>query len=282
MNACMKWLPPEKLPEKAMQLRKQTLNMMCAVGEGHVTSCFSCTELLVTLFYSDILQYNPGESRWSERDRFIMSKGHSCGILYAILADLGYFDPKEYERCTRDGSLLCLLLKHTVPGAEVSTGSLGIGFGMAAGMALAMKRNRKNPIVFVLLGDGECQEGAVWETAMFAAQYDLNNLVAIVDRNYMSCSDFTENTVGLEPFDEKWRAFGWTVRHINGHDFEEIRKALDGVHSRRGKRPTVIIADTVKGKGVGFIENKPLMHGAALNAAQEADACRELNGGICI
>jgi len=282
MNEHMTYLPREELCAKAIELRKQTLKMMCEVGEGHLTSCFSCTELLIALFYCDILQYRPNEPKWTERDRFIMSKGHSCGILYAILADLGYYDPKEYERCTQEGSLLCLLLKHTVPGAEVSTGSLGIGFGIAAGMALAMKKDRKNQIVFTMLGDGECQEGAVWETAMFAAQYDLNNLVAIVDRNYMSCSDFTENTVGLEPFAEKWKAFGWTVQHINGHRFEDILDAFDGVHSRRGKKPMVILADTVKGKGVSFIENKPLMHGAALNTADEAAACAALNGGICV
>ncbi len=282
MNEHMTHLPMDKLCAKAIQLRKQTLEMMCRVGEGHITSCFSCTELLIALFYCDILQYSPKNPNWPERDRFILSKGHSCGILYAVLADLGYFNPEEYNRCTKDGSLLCLLLKHTVPGAEVSTGSLGIGFGMAAGMALAMKKDRRNQVVFTILGDGECQEGSVWETAMFAAQYDLNNLIAIVDRNYLSCSDFTENTVGLEPFCQKWEAFGWTVKHINGHRFEDILEAFDGVHSRRDRKPLVIIADTVKGKGVNFIENKPLMHGVALNAMEETIALKALDEGICV
>jgi transketolase len=257
-------LKEAELIKKANEMRITVLKMMNSVGEGHVTSCFSCTEIVVALYYANILRYNPHEPQWADRDRFILSKGHACGILYAILADLGYFDRNELNRCSQNDSLLNLLLKRSVPGAEMTTGSLGIGFGVAAGMALGLRNAGGNSVVISLLGDGECQEGSIWEAAMFASQYNLNNLIAIVDHNNMSVTDFIQNTVGLEPIDKRWEAFGWAVQRIDGHNFYDITNALRGIHTREDKRPLAIIADTVKGKGIDFVSNVPLMHGAAL------------------
>ncbi len=280
MDENMKILKREKLEEKAKYLRKLTLDMCCRLGVGHVTSAYSCTEIMVALFYGNIIRYNPNEPNWKDRDRFILSKGHASTILYPVLADLGYFKLEELENCLKPDALLGLLLKYSVPGAEISSGSLGVGFGVAAGIAYGAKLNRESYLTFAMLGDGECHEGAIWETAMFAAHNHLNNLIAIVDRNYLCCTDYTENLVSLEPFDEKWKAFGWDVKHINGHDFKQVFDALEGIRSRRSRNPLVIIADTVKGKGIDFISDIPLWHGAAPHGSdiERANICLEREG----
>lgn len=269
----------DRMKEKAKYLRKLTLDMCCRLGVGHITSAYSCTEIMVALFYGNIIKYNPKEPNWNSRDRFILSKGHASTILYPVLADLGYFDLGELEKCLEPDALLGLLLKYSVPGAEISSGSLGVGFGVATGIAYGARLNRENFITFTMLGDGECHEGAIWETAMFASHNHLNNLVAIIDRNYLSCTDFTENLVSLEPFDEKWKAFGWEVKHIDGHNFEQILAALDGIRSRRSRKPLVIIADTIKGKGIDFISDSPLWHGAAPHGSDVEKANISLDKG---
>ena len=268
-----------QLEEKANYIRNLLLDMCCAAGTGHVTSSFSCTEILVALYYGGILRFDPENPDWECRDRFIMSKGQSSVILYPILADRGFFPKEELEKfCQADGKF-GVHLQHDVPGVEITAGSLGHGFGVATGLALAAKMNRQLHMTFALLGDGECYEGSVWEAAMFASHNRLNNLVAIIDRNYMCATNFTENSVELEPLDEKWKSFGWNVKNINGHSFEEIFNALDGIRSRRSSRPLVIIAHTVKGKGVSFMSDHPLWHSVAPKDQQILDAKEELRKG---
>lgn len=252
----------DELESKAKHLRQVVLDMCVAAGTGHVTSSFSCAEVLVALYYG-VMRFRPTEPKWEGRDRFIMSKGQASPLLYAVLADLGFF-PADWLKgfCQTDGHF-GVHLQHDVPGVEITAGSLGHGFGVATGMALAAKMDRKLWLTFALLGDGECYEGSIWEAAMFAAHYRLNNLVAIVDRNYLAATDFTEDMVELEPLGDKWRAFGWEVEEIDGHDFGAILDALEGVRSRRSARPKCIIATTVKGKGVGFMSDDPLWHAVA-------------------
>lgn len=265
MNENMIRLACEEMREKAFRIRSMTLDLCCRVGSGHITSGFSCTELLVALYYGDVLQYDPSRPEWDGRDRFILSKGHSSTALYPILADLGFFSEAELEKCCQPGALLGLLLKGDVPGVEMPSGSLGIGLGVSAGIAHALKLDGKTPLVFCMLGDGELHEGNVWESAMFASHYGLDNLVAIVDRNGLCCTDFTEHAMRLEPLEEKWEAFGWEARRIDGHDLADVTGSLRDVRDRRNGKPLAIIADTVKGKGVDFISSVPLMHGVALH-----------------
>jgi transketolase len=238
------------LKQKAFEIRKAVLDMCILAGTGHVTSSYSCIELLVALFYGGLLNHDPKNPHWKGRDRFILSKGQASPLLYAILADRGYFDSANLDLFAREKGIFGVHLQHDVPGAEITSGSLGNGFGIAAGIALAAQKNRDKFLVYSLLGDGECYEGSIWETAMFAGHNRLNNLFAIVDRNYVCATDFTENLVGLEPIEKKWDAFGWNVKRINGHSFEEIFRAFEGVRSRRSTRPLVVIADTIKGKAL--------------------------------
>ncbi len=266
-----------ELKEKANYIRNQILDMCVRAGTGHVNSSFSCAEILTALYYGGILRFDPKNPKWQGRDRFILSKGHASVILYPILADLGFFPVEELNRFNQADGIFGVHLQNDVPGVEITSGSLGHGLGVAAGIALAAKMNRDLFFTFVLLGDGECYEGSVWETAMFASHNRLNNLIAIVDRNYLCATDFTEDVVGLEPFNEKWKACGWNVININGHSFEEIFKALSGFRSRRSVKPLVIIADTTKGKGVSFISNEPLWHALAPKGQQAIEAKNELN-----
>jgi transketolase len=262
------------LEKKANYIRNQVLDMCCKAGTGHVNSSFSATEILVALFYGGILKFDPKRPEWPERDRFILSKGQASVILYPILADLGYFHEKYLNKFVQADGKFGVHLQHDVPGAEITSGSLGHGFGIATGLALAAKMNRKLHMVFALLGDGECYEGAIWEAAMFASHNRLNNLVAIVDRNHLCVTDFTENLVELEPLDEKWKAFGWNVVSVDGHSFDEILAAFKGLRSRKLSRPTVIIADTVKGQGISFMCYNPMWHGLA---PQDEDAVAAKN-----
>lgn len=266
----------KKLEEKAKEVRQLVLNMCCNACTGHVTSSFSCVEILVALYHGGILQYDPKNPAWDDRDRFIMSKGQSSVLLYPVLADVGYFPKQELDKFAQADGKFGVHLQHDVPGAEITSGSLGHGFGIATGMALAFKMDRKLNMVFSLLGDGECYEGSIWESAMFASHNRLNNLVAIVDRNHLCVTNFTENMLELEPFEEKWRSFGWNTLCINGHSFEEILRAFDGIRSRKSSRPLVIIADTVKGQGVSFLCYNPLWHGLAPGGDDAVCAMKEL------
>ena len=267
----------EWLDQKAHYLRHQVLDMCVGAGTGHVTSSFSCAEIMTVLFYAGILRVDPRKPDWEDRDRFILSKAQASVLLYPILADLGFFPSSRLETFAQKGGTFGVHLQHDVPGAEVTAGSLGCAFGTAAGMALAALMDKKPHMVFALLGDGECYEGSIWETAMFASHNRLNNLVAIVDRNYACATTFTENSLALEPIDKKWAAFGWRVKRINGHSISEILDALSGFRSRCSAEPLVIIADTVKGKGVEFMSDVPLWHGKPPQGREAKAAKTELS-----
>lgn len=250
-----------ELQAKAQFLRKQVLEMCILAKTGHVSSCFSCTEILVALYYAGILQKD---------DRFVLSKGHASPLLYAILADKGYFSEKElWKFCRKDGKF-GVHLQHDIPGVEITAGSLGYGLGIAAGMALVKKKNNEPGTIYVLLGDGECYEGAIWEAAMFTSHHSLN-LVAIVDRNGLSAIDFTEKALRLNPLAKKWEAFGWAVRQPDGHSIPSL---LNDLLYTKG-RPLVILAATVKGKGIPFIENRPLWHARAPISREEIEQARK-------
>jgi len=243
---------------------------MCVSNGGHLVSSFSCVDILVTLYYGGILNVNPNNPQWEDRDRFILSKGHGETALYAVLADLGFFPANWIETSYRQGE--CCLGGHPdrkIPGVEITTGSLGHGLGVAAGISLAAKMDGRSHFQFVLMGDAECTEGSVWETALFASKKALNNLIAIVDRNYIGSIDFTENYTSLEPFRDKWESFGWETKVCNGHNFQELHDIFRHARLRDAASPLIIIAETVKGKGVSFIENDPAWHVRSLSGEDD-------------
>jgi len=247
------------LEELARRLRVHSIKMTHSGKASHVASSLSMAELLAVL-YTRVLQVDPVNPDWPARDRFILSKGHGCAAYYAILAEAGFFPLDWLDSFYQDGSKLAGHATHTyVPGIEVSTGSLGHGLSMAAGMALAAKRDGESYRVFCMLSDGECDEGSTWESILFAPHHKLDNLVAIVDYNKIQALGTIKEVMDLEPFADKWRAFGWAVREIDGHDPGEIQDALQQVPLEPG-RPSCLIAHTVKGKGVSFMENNLLWH----------------------
>lgn len=250
----------DELQRKARLIRGRILEMVVSANKGHIGGAFSCSDILVALYFGGILRFDPGKPDWSERDRFILSKGHSGIALYAILADLGYFPLQVLSSFCQNGSILGGHPDRNIPGVEIDTGSLGHGLGVAAGLALCAKMEKRDYLSVVLLGDGECYEGSVWEAAMFSGHHELNNLVAIVDRNRQCATDFTEDCNRLDPLADKWRAFNWDVREINGHSFVELLDALKDLRLRRSPRPLVVIAGTIKGKGVPFMEGRIKWH----------------------
>jgi transketolase len=229
---------------------------------------------LIALYHGRVLRYDSKNPRWKERDRFILSKGQASPALYTILADTGFFDKGELKRFAQLGGMFGVHLQNDVPGVEITSGSLGHGFGIAAGIALGAKLNRELYLTVALLGDGECYEGSVWETAMFASHHRLNNLIAIVDRNYLCATDFTENLIRLESLEDKWASFGWDVERIDGHSISEIVRCFSGIRSRESAQPLVIIADTVKGQGIDSMCFNPLWH-AVTPQGKEAEKARE-------
>jgi len=262
--------------EKVNQIKKECLEMCVHAGVGHVTSALSCAEIVSVLYY-EIMRTNPKEPTWEGRDRFLMSKNHGSVITYPILRDMGFFQDNDMPHFMQNGSCLGVHTKKDVPGADFYGGSLGLGLGMACGMAYGAKLSRQNWLTFCLVGDGECYEGSIWEAAMFAGAKKLNNLVVIVDRNQMCITDFTEKMLPLESLNEKWAAFGWEVRNIDGHNMEEIRSALKDIRKRIGK-PLCVIANTIKGHGIDFMENQPLWHGRAPSGEQAIRAVQQMKG----
>ncbi|MBU0778353.1 transketolase [Patescibacteria group bacterium] len=264
------------LEEKANQVRMQTLEMCTRAGSGHVVSSFSCTDILVALYYGGILRFDPANPKWDKRDRFYVSKGHGAMALYPILADLGFFAKDELSKFSQNDGILGAHPDNNIPGIEVVTGSLGHGLGLAIGMALCAKIDKKEYITIALLGDGECYEGSIWEGAMFAGHHQLNNLIGIIDRNGLSVTDFTEKSLRLNPLKDKWHSFGWDVVIIDGHSFREIFDSFKDFRLRKSNKPLMIIANTVKGKGVSFMENSPLWHNLVPTDEQTEMAMREL------
>jgi len=244
--------------ELARRVRVHCLKMTSSGGGAHVGSAFSCADILSVL-YTGILRVDPGNPRWPERDRFILSKGHAGSALYAVLAERGFFPVERLDAHYRDGSDLCGHVSHKgIPGVEFSTGSLGHGLSVAAGMAFGARLNAESHRLFALLSDGECDEGSTWEAALFAAHHRLDNLIAIIDYNKLQSLASVSATLGLEPFADKWLSFGWEVSEVDGHDLSALGRVLG--QPPVATKPRCIIAHTTKGKGVSFMENSILWH----------------------
>jgi transketolase len=259
----------------ARKIRVHTLRMTNRGGSAHIGSVFSSADLLAVL-YGHALNVQPSNPRWPERDRFILSKGHAGAGVYAVLAERGFFDVSQLDLHYQNGSVFSGHISHKgVPGVELSTGSLGHGLPVGTGMAYGAKLDARLHRVFVLLSDGECDEGSNWEAILFAAHHRLDNLVAIVDYNNIQSIGTVPETLTLEPFSDKWRSFGWAVREIDGHDHRDIAGAMLQVPLEAGK-PSVIIARTVKGKGVSFMENSVLWHYRTAREEEYEAALREL------
>ena len=244
----------------AWLIRRHGVEMTHLSGGSHLGAILSVADIMAVL-YADILRYDHLRPDWEERDRFILSKGHAGASVYAALAESGFFPVEELKTHYQNGSRLSGHVSHHLPGVDLSTGSLGHGLGVGAGMAYALKKDGKSNIVYVVLGDGECNEGSVWEDALFANHFRLNNLIAVVDHNHMQSLDFNENTLEIENFGDKWRAFGWNVIEIDGNDHKMLKEAFDrALKGNNAHKPTVIIANTIKGKGVSFMQNDILWH----------------------
>lgn len=242
----------------ATQIRAHALKMVHRARSSHIGGSLSMADLLAVL-YGGVLRVDPSQPSWPDRDRFILSKGHAVAAFYAALAERGFFPLEWLDTFYQDGSHLLGHSTYGVPGVEASTGSLGHGLSIGCGMALASKRDERPYRVFVLLGDGECDEGSTWEAVLFAPHHQLDNLVAIVDYNKIQSLGTVREVLDLEPLAEKWQAFGWAVREIDGHDFTQIESALQSVPFESGQ-PSCVITHTVKGKGVSFMENMLVWH----------------------
>lgn len=242
----------------AKNIRINALKMANSGGGSHIGSCLSIADILAVL-YGKTMIFDSRNSRWEQRDRFILSKGHAGAAVYAVLAETGFFSLKKLSTHYKDGSDLSGHVSHkNVPGVEVSTGSLGHGLSIGVGIAKAAKLANSSYSVYVLLSDGECDEGSVWEAAMFSSHHKLSNLYAIVDYNKLQSLDTIENTLGLEPFKSKWESFGWGVIEVDGHDHVKIEEAFS--KAKASSKPNVLICHTIKGKGVSFMENSVLWH----------------------
>ena len=264
------------LENKAKWVRREVLEMCLAAGAGHIAPAYSCTDILVALYQGGIMRVDPENRYWPDRDRFILSKGQGCASLYAVLADMGFLPAEELRSYCQLGTHLGGHSESNVPGVEAFTGSLGQGFSLGVGMALAARIDGRGYLTFVLLGDGELQEGSVWEAAMFAGHHRLNNLVAIVDRNYLQAINFTEEALALEPLALKWEAFGWDVEVVDGHSFRDMLPVFGGIRSRDSEKPLAVIANTTKGKGVSFMENRTIWHFRIPAGEEVAQARKEL------
>ncbi|MFC2016418.1 transketolase [Chloroflexota bacterium] len=271
----VKSLSVKQMEAVAKRLRRHIISMIGKAGSGHPGGSLSAVEI-VTALYFRLLRHNPKDSQWLERDRFILSKGHAAPLLYVALAECGYLPLEELSTLRQlDSRLQGHTDRTLIPGVEMSAGSLGQGLSFALGVALAGYLNSQEYRVYVLLGDGECDEGQVWEAAMAAAHFKVDNLVAIVDNNEIQLDGWNRDIMNLAPFNEKWEAFGWHVIEVDGHDLTQLIDAFDQTKLIKGQ-PTVIIAHTIKGKGVSFMENNPDFHGKAPTAAEVEIALKEL------
>ena len=259
----------------AKKLRRHVITMIAAAGSGHPGGSLSAADI-VTALYFKVLHHNPKNPQWQDRDRFILSKGHAAPILYAALAESGYFPVAELATLRKlDSRLQGHTDRNLTPGVEMSAGSLGQGLSFSVGVALAGKLDSRGYRVYALLSDGECDEGQTWEAALSAAHFKLDNLTAIVDCNQIQLSGWTRDIMNLEPFTQKWQAFGWNTIDIDGHDFDQILVAFQEAKKTKTK-PTVIIAHTIKGKGVSFMENNVAFHGKAPTPEEAERALKEL------
>lgn len=268
------------LAEKAKFVRTETVRLTRIAGAGHYTGTFSAAELFAALYYAQ-LRYRPDDPKWPGRDRFVLSKGHAAIGLYPVLADVGFFPPELLDDYTRLGSSFG---DHPdmrkVPGIDFSSGSLGHGLSVALGMALAARVRGADYLTYCVLGDGELAEGQIWSAAMAAGHFGVGNLVAIVDRNQLSIDGPTESVMGVEPLDDKFAAFRWDVRRIDGHDLEALLDQFAGIRAGRSEKPIAIIADTVKGRGVERMEFDKDWHVGNLSGQDYDDVLAEIEGGL--
>jgi transketolase len=261
--------------ELAAKVRQHALRMTSQGGSSHIGSVFSMADLIAVL-YASVLNIDPSNPRWSQRDRFILSKGHAGAGVYAVLAELGFFPVSKLDTHYQNGSDLSGHISHkNIPGVELSTGSLGHGLSVGAGMAYAAKLNRQNHRIFVLMSDGECDEGSNWEAILFASHHHLDNLTAVIDYNKLQSIKSTSETLELEPFRAKWESFGWEVKEVDGHNHDQISAACS-VSTNFPYKPNCIIAHTTKGKGVSFMENSVLWHYRTALGAEFLSALSEL------
>jgi transketolase len=268
----------QSLKETAKEIRINILMMLHAAGSGHTGGSLSAVDIAVAIYFSK-MAFNAQDPYWEDRDRFILSKGHAAPLLYALMAKAGYFSTDTLnELRTLESPLQGHPCCKRLPGVEVSTGSLGQGLSVANGIALGLKLDERQARVYCILGDGEVQEGQIWEAAMTAAHYKLDNICAIVDKNGLQIDGPVENIMNIEPLCDKWKAFGWHTIEIDGHNMEQILKVLDEAESIKGK-PTMIIARTVKGKGASLFEGKVEYHGVAPTSVELEKAIKELNDG---
>ena len=264
-----------ELQALAKCVRRDIISMISAAKSGHPGGSLSAVEIVVELYF-DYMKIDPQNPKWADRDRFILSKGHAAPVLYSVMAEIGYTPKDQLNTLRKLGSIY---QGHPdvrfIPSLEASTGSLGGGVSLAAGMGLAARLDGRPFRTYTMLGDGEIQEGQVWEGAMFCAYHKLDNVVAIVDYNGIQLDGFVKDIMEVAPLADKWRAFGWHTLEIDGHDFVQIRQALEEAEATKGK-PTAIVAHTVKGKGVSFMENNPKFHGMAPTPAETELALKEL------
>ncbi|MDP7141105.1 MAG: transketolase [Candidatus Woesearchaeota archaeon] len=263
-----------QLKQKSLSIRKSILTMLTKAGSGHPGGSLSAADI-VTILYFYKMKHDPKNPELEDRDRFVLSKGHACPLLYAVLSEAGYFPKEELLKLRQINSLLQGHPHPKTPGIEIATGSLGQGLSVANGIALAARLDNKDYKVYILLGDGESQEGQVWEAAMTSAHYKLNNLIAILDHNGLQIDGKTEEVMDVNPVIDKWKAFGWHVIEIDGHDYNQIIDALNSADAIKDK-PVMIIANTIKGKGVSFMENNVGWHGKTPDEEQLKEALKEL------
>lgn len=263
------------LKRKAVEIRKELLTMIYHAKTGHTGGALSSTDILTALYYK-FLNVDASNPKWEDRDRFIQSKGHTVEPLWVILADKGFFPKEELSTFSQFGTRLIGHPNNKVPGIEVNTGALGHGLPVAVGMAIAAKLDNKSYKVYTIMGDGEQAEGSVWEGAMSASQYKLDNLVAIVDRNRLQITGSTEDVMGLEPFADKWRSFGWEVVEVDGNDMEQLVEIFGNIPAQTGK-PTMVLANTTKGKGVKAAENIAGWHHRVPTDEEFTQAMKELD-----
>ncbi len=264
------------LTKQARTARHLILDMIFEAKSSHLGCALSIVDILTALYFGDLMKINPSNPNWEDRDKFILSKGHACVALYAILAMRGYFPLEKLREYGSDGTPIGdHNTRGALPGVETTNGSLGHGLSVGIGMALAAKKAGKSSRVFVLAGDGELQEGSNWEALMFAGFHKLSNLVLIIDNNNLETLGQTDKILSIEPLDKKFESFGWQVKKIDGHSFPQIKEALD-----RERNPLAIIAQTIKGKGVPFMEDDYIWHGKCPSPEEYERAKKELNGGV--
>jgi transketolase len=269
----------EQIKQRANSMRQHIITMLTEAGSGHPGGSLSAADIVATLYF-DQMNIDVNNEKWEDRDRFILSKGHAAPVLYAALAEKGFFDKSELMKLRKIDSMLQGHpdMKGT-PGVDMTTGSLGQGFASANGMALSAKLDKKDFRIYVLLGDGEVQEGLVWEAAMAAAHYKLDNITAFLDYNGLQIDGPNDEVMNINPIDQKFESFGWKVIKIDGHNIEEIISAIETAKNTKGQ-PTMILAKTVKGKGVSFMENQVGWHGNAPKPEDRDKALSELGGAI--